>query len=178
MRRRRRGRRKKKDLIDRLETNLSAAIAAQAASAPSDPALSASWRPLTTSTVGARTRLVETGADDTDEAVAPSAARPDADASNDADDDGPRWPDEDEEASVLAERANSAPTTIRSQIEHAAASEEAEQAESVRDLPPLDDLIAQIPATVRDGLEDLFRAKFTKVRRLPKRVFNRPPAEE
>jgi hypothetical protein len=32
-------------------------------------------------------------------------------------------------------------------------------------LPPLEQLVAQVPAPLRDLLDDLFRAKFTGVRR-------------
>ncbi len=178
MRRRRPGRRKKKDLIERLEANLTAAIAAQAASAPSTPALSASWRPLERSTVGAERRGGGDDVEDAEEAVvvARGAATDHFGSGGDegfSDEDGPRWPDENEEAAVLAERA--APTTIREQIDHAEAERQAEEADSVRDLPELDALVARLPAAVRDGLEELFRAKYTKVRRLPKRVFSRPP---
>jgi hypothetical protein len=38
-------------------------------------------------------------------------------------------------------------------------------------LPPVEDLVERIPQPVRDALEDLFRARFTSVRRLP------PPIE-
>jgi hypothetical protein len=34
-------------------------------------------------------------------------------------------------------------------------------------LPPVEDLVDRIPQPVRDALEDLFRARFTSVRRLP-----------
>jgi len=34
-------------------------------------------------------------------------------------------------------------------------------------LPPLETLVERIPQPVRDALEDLFRARFTSVRRLP-----------
>jgi hypothetical protein len=33
-------------------------------------------------------------------------------------------------------------------------------------LPPLEQLVAQVPAPLRDLLDDLFRAKFTGVRRI------------
>lgn len=156
---------------------MTAAIAAQAASAPSTPALSASWRPLERSTVGAERRGTGDDTEDTDEAVVARRATIDPFGSGSdegyTDEDGPRWPDENEEASALAERA--APTTIREQIDHAEAERQAEEADSVRDLPELDALVARLPSAVRDGLEELFRAKYTKVRRLPKRVFSRPP---
>jgi len=34
-------------------------------------------------------------------------------------------------------------------------------------LPPVETLVERIPQPVRDALEDLFRARFTSVRRLP-----------
>ncbi len=38
-----------------------------------------------------------------------------------------------------------------------------------KQLPPLDDLVAKIPAEVKDALEDLFRARWTTVKKFPKR---------
>lgn len=148
----------------------------QAATAPATPELAASWRPLEPSRVGAEYRVVNTGGDDEEDAVTATSPRAQsADESAYSDDDGPRWPDENEEAAVLAERT--APATIREQIDHAEAERLAEEAESVRDLPALEELVERLPAAVREGLEDLFRAKYTKVRRLPARMFNRPPTE-
>jgi hypothetical protein len=40
-------------------------------------------------------------------------------------------------------------------------------------LPALDDLVAKIPADVREALEDLFRARFVTVKRLPKKALNK-----
>jgi hypothetical protein len=37
-------------------------------------------------------------------------------------------------------------------------------------LPPLDELVKRIPAEVRDTLEELFRARFVTVKRLPKKA--------
>ena len=37
-------------------------------------------------------------------------------------------------------------------------------------LPPLDELVKKIPADVRETLEDLFRARFVSVRRVPKKA--------
>lgn len=37
-------------------------------------------------------------------------------------------------------------------------------------LPPLNDLVQRIPAEVREALEDLFRAKFVAVKRVPKQA--------
>lgn len=37
-----------------------------------------------------------------------------------------------------------------------------------KNLPPLEELVQRIPPEVRDTLEDLFRAKFIAVKRVPK----------
>ncbi|WP_438482405.1 hypothetical protein [Oleiharenicola lentus] len=36
------------------------------------------------------------------------------------------------------------------------------------ELPPMDDLIKRIPLAARETLEDLFRARFVTVKRIPK----------
>ncbi|MBC8010919.1 MAG: hypothetical protein H7067_12580 [Burkholderiales bacterium] len=38
-------------------------------------------------------------------------------------------------------------------------------------LPELDALVARLPAEVRDTLDELFRARFVSVKKLPKKVF-------
>jgi hypothetical protein len=43
--------------------------------------------------------------------------------------------------------------------------------EPTGDLPPLDELVARIPAPARALIDDLFRAKFVAVRRLPASAF-------
>ncbi len=37
-------------------------------------------------------------------------------------------------------------------------------------LPPLDELVKRIPAEAREALDDLFRAKFVRVVRVPKKA--------
>ncbi len=50
-------------------------------------------------------------------------------------------------------------------------------------LPELDELVARIPAEVRETLDELFRARFIQVKRLPKKAFaaaktkGAPPAD-
>lgn len=49
------------------------------------------------------------------------------------------------------------------------------EVESIEDsspqtLPPLNDLVNRIPPEVRETLEDLFRARFTVVKRFPKKA--------
>ena len=43
-----------------------------------------------------------------------------------------------------------------------------------RPLPALDSLVARVPAEVREALDDLFRAKFTVVKRVPASALKSP----
>ncbi len=47
-----------------------------------------------------------------------------------------------------------------------------EEVDDTQALPALDDLVARIPAPVMDGLEELFRARFVKVTRVPSSALN------
>jgi hypothetical protein len=77
------------------------------------------------------------------------------------------WPDETAEAAFIAdarqrgEPVRAAATTIQ-------AVEEKEDLK--RALPPLADLVSRLSPEVRETLDDLFRVKFTSVRRVPKSV--------
>ena len=75
------------------------------------------------------------------------------------------WPDEAAESWFLAEARDRgevvAPPKPKEEV--------ADDAET-KPLPPLDDLVQRIPAEVRDTLEDLFRARFVAVKRVPKRA--------
>jgi hypothetical protein len=73
----------------------------------------------------------------------------------------PPWPGETDEASFLADARlrgddSPAPAPVAA----------AEETGAPADLPPLEQLVARIPAEVREALDDLFRAKFTRVRRV------------
>ena len=71
------------------------------------------------------------------------------------------WPSEAEEAAFLADqRAQGAAAPVQPT---AAAGEETDS----QPLPPLAELVQRIPAETRAVLDDLFRAKFTSVRRVP-----------
>lgn len=86
------------------------------------------------------------------------------------DEDGPVWPDEATESAMRAEVVTRG-ETLNSKAAREAAEAAAEAAAEKRNLPPLDELIGKIPADVRDTLEDLFRVKFMKVARSPKKAF-------
>jgi hypothetical protein len=96
------------------------------------------------------------------------AAMADASAGAPFDEDGPVWPSDDAESAFLGgekSEGRSAPKAVQT-LRQAAEAEEA----ALGPLPALDALIARIPAEARDALEDLFRPKFTGVRRVSKDV--------
>jgi hypothetical protein len=75
------------------------------------------------------------------------------------------WPSAGEEAAYLAEangRGEPTVATVRP------TSEEIDDAP--KKLPALDELVARIPADVRETLEELFRARFVTVKRVPKKA--------
>lgn len=79
------------------------------------------------------------------------------------------WPDDAAESAFLAEaRERGEPVKATP-----AAVEMAEEAVDPKAMPKLDDLVNRIPADVREALEDLFRARFVRVQRVPKRVLKR-----
>ena len=47
---------------------------------------------------------------------------------------------------------------------------EATEETDTKNLPPLDELVKRIPAETREALDDLFRAKFVRVVRVPKKA--------
>lgn len=85
------------------------------------------------------------------------------------DPEGVSWPDEAAEAAFLGEARERGEV-----VAPKPAPVDVEETES-RALPNLDDLVNRIPANVRDTLEDLFRAKFVRVQRVPKRALKRQP---
>ena len=85
------------------------------------------------------------------------------------DEEGPVWPDEASESAMRAEVVERG-ETLNSKAARELAETASEAAAEKKGLPTLDALIGQIPADVRDTLEDLFRVKFVKVARVPKKV--------
>jgi hypothetical protein len=67
------------------------------------------------------------------------------------------WPDESDESSILSELASRGEAPVPAALRGKPAPSEK--------LPPVDELVARIPAGVLGLLDDLFRAKFTAVRR-------------
>jgi hypothetical protein len=79
------------------------------------------------------------------------------------------WPDEAAESAMRAEVTERG-ETLNSKAARELAEAAAEAAAEKKNLPKLDDLIGRIPSEVRDTLEELFRAKFVKVARAPKKA--------
>ena len=75
------------------------------------------------------------------------------------------WSEETAEAEFLAE-ARDRGEVPKPKVVEVDAMEERE----AKPLPTIEELVERIPAGVRDTLEDLFRAKFVKVQRVPKRA--------
>jgi len=76
----------------------------------------------------------------------------------------PIGPGEAEESVFLAEQRQSGPST-------AAVSTPVEGEASDVPLPPMDELIQRIPAATRELVDQLFRAKFITVKRIPTSAF-------
>lgn len=96
---------------------------------------------------------------DAGEAVAAVAAAPAVEASS------ANWPDESSESAFLAEARDRGETVLVKAPETDVADESDAKA-----LPPLNELVERIPPGVREVLDDLFRARFVAVRRVPKRA--------
>jgi hypothetical protein len=85
------------------------------------------------------------------------------------DEEGPVWPDAAAESEIRAEVAGRG-ETLNSKAARELAEAAAEAAAEKKGLPSLDALVERIPTDVLDTLEDLFRVKFVKVARVPKKV--------
>jgi len=96
----------------------------------------------------------------TERAEAAAAVAP---APSDAE--GASWPDESVESAFLAEARDRGEPIARARAQEDIADETDAKA-----LPPLSELVNRIPAEVREALEDLFRARFVTVKRVPKRA--------
>ena len=92
----------------------------------------------------------------TEEAAVPATAAVSAEE--------PSWPDAAAESAFLAEaRARGeAPVPVRK-------ADPAEETDA-SPLPPVEQLVGRVPAGVRELLDDLFRARFTRTARIPRRA--------
>jgi hypothetical protein len=71
------------------------------------------------------------------------------------------WPDENAEAVFRAEARERGEPVV-------AVAVEAIEETDTKNLPPLDELVKRLSPEVRETLDDLFRARFIAVRRVPK----------
>jgi hypothetical protein len=74
------------------------------------------------------------------------------------------WPDEAAESAMLSELKSRGEVMTKMPLEAA------EETTDTKNLPSLDELVKRIPAETRDALDDLFRAKFVRVVRVPKKA--------
>jgi len=102
-------------------------------------------------------------------AIAAATATKGATGAPTFDEEGPVWPDEAAESAMRAEVTERG-ETLNSKAARELAEAAAEAAAEKKGLPSLDALVEKIPADVRDTLEDLFRVKFVKVARVPKKA--------
>jgi hypothetical protein len=102
-------------------------------------------------------------------AIAAATATTGATGAPTFDEEGPVWPDAAAESEIRAEVAERG-ETLNSKAARELAEAAAEAAAEKKGLPSLDALVEKIPADVRDTLEDLFRVKFVKVARAPKKA--------
>lgn len=103
------------------------------------------------------------------EVAAPEPAGDEAAAAAEAvplqDDMAPLWPDENAEAAYLSEAKGRGET-----VTPVAADVAEEVADAGSALPSLETLQQRIPPKILEAVDDLFRAKFTKVTRVPKKA--------
>ena len=76
------------------------------------------------------------------------------------------WPDENAEAAFIADARQRGEPVVAAVATREAAEETEDDKKA---LPPLADLLKRLAPEVRETLDDLFRAKFTGVRRVPKK---------
>ena len=75
---------------------------------------------------------------------------------------GVSWPDEAAESSFLSEARERGESPVA-----ATPSQELTDDSDASPLPALNELVERIPANIRETLDDLFRVKYTTVRRIP-----------
>lgn len=109
--------------------------------------------------------------------ITPTVNRAASEAERSEDDAEQPWMDEEREAAMKA-----AMEVENAQREaHAAPNRRQAEREDTLDggpLPALEDMIAQIPAELQEAMDDLFRAKFQSVKRVPQAVLNVSPQTE
>ncbi len=78
------------------------------------------------------------------------------------------WPDETGESSFLAEAVERGEAVVPAKVRQEAADET-----DALPLPALEVLVERIPPEVREALDDLFRARFVRVTRVPRKALTR-----
>lgn len=78
------------------------------------------------------------------------------------------WPDETAESAFRSEAKERGEPVVAARV-----ASEVTQEVDTGPLPPLEELVRRIPPHVRETLDDLFRARFVTVRRVPERALKR-----
>ena len=78
------------------------------------------------------------------------------------------WPDETAESAFRSEARERGEPVVASRV-----ASEVTQEVDTGPLPPLEELVRRLPPQVRETLDDLFRARFVTVRRVPERALKR-----
>ena len=114
------------------------------------------------------------GGGDFDEEAEPAFASSSAASGVSAPDDGEGPPLEELEAQMrgeLAGRDQAVAASRGARRAVAAAADEDDADGKAGSLPEVDALVARLPAEVRETLDELFRARFVSVKKLPKKLF-------
>lgn len=102
-------------------------------------------------------------------AVAPEEGAVEAEAVAPVADEPAAWPDAEAESAFLAEAKERGEP-----VKAAPAAVEAAEESDPKALPKIEELVNRLSPEVRDTLEDLFRAKFVRVQKVPKRFLKTP----
>jgi len=120
--------------------------------------------------VGTKGPAIAPNADPRAQAEQPKVVEEGSRPAGEGDEDAPFWPDESAEVAFLSETQDRGTTTPAALVAPGETEEETDRRAAV---PALEDLVVRIPAEVREVLEELFRAKFVAVKRIPKRELKR-----
>jgi hypothetical protein len=114
-----------------------------------------------------RPEALASPAEDTDEAmIATMGDDPATESITGSFDGASAWPDEGAESAFIAEaRQRGEP------VKATAATIEVMEEKDTKALPTLSELVKRLSPEVRETLDELFRAKFTAVRKVPKKFF-------
>lgn len=157
-------------------------VAESAASAPPPRGLPFAATPAARASTGAFVPQVFTGGavSDVDEDALPAISSAAASSDAGGPEDGPSLDElEAQMGGEITARDGHSATPSAAARSGSTVDEEDEPASGGKSvaLPDLDSLVARLPAEVRETLDELFRARFVSVKKLPKKVFQAASAK-